>query len=83
MNQEQQVTRVRVNISGVFMKSQMDVAIKIEVDDRVHDKHRSNLAIEKLCYDDMGVQRKCNFPSIAISNTTDVTPLTDPIDFNF
>lgn len=62
------------------MKSQMDVAIKIEIDDREHDKHRSNLAIEKHCYDDMGVQRKCHFSPI--SNKTDATILTDPIDFN-
>lgn len=68
------------NIAGVFMKSQMDVAIKIEIDDREHDKHRSNLAIEKHCYDDMGVQRKCHFSPI--SNKTDATILTDPIDFN-
>lgn len=57
----QRVKCVRVDIVGVYLKTQMDVAIKIEIDDRENDKDRSNLAIEKNVYDDMGVQRKWHF----------------------
>lgn len=42
------------------MNTEMDVAIKIESKDKEMRKNQSNLAIEKNCYDDMGVQRKCD-----------------------
>lgn len=48
----------RVNIVGAYMKTQMDVAVKIESKDQEDRKNRSNLAIEKNCYDDIGVHRK-------------------------
>lgn len=58
---QQRLKCLRVfSIVGVYLKTQMEVAIKIETDDRENDKHRSNLAIEKSCYDDLGVQRKWN-----------------------
>lgn len=49
---------VRVNIVGVYMKTQIDVAIKIETDDQNDEGGRKGLATEKHCYDDMGAQRK-------------------------
>lgn len=55
------------------MKTQMSVAIKIEIDDpEKDDKDRMSLATEKNCYDDMGVQRKYN---IFIQKTNDIHPL--------
>lgn len=59
-------------VIGVFMKTQMSVAIKIEIDDpEKHDKDRLSLAIEKDCYDDMGVQRKCNIFTFVHSMSDD------------
>lgn len=52
------LVRGRVNIVGVYMKTQMDVAIKIETDDHRDEGGEKTLPKEKRCYDDIGAQRK-------------------------